>query len=118
MREIKLKRASTLGELEILSRQKKDMHHKLMQEQQRAAKSKAKGEKKVENRKWLKMVGDLKGMKAEKFQGKKLQNIDETKNDLSNKLADLRLPEIIVPKFSLESSDAGRVWLYKYQVLL
>ena len=108
MREIKLKRASIEGELEFLNRQKKDMHHKLMQEQQRAAKSKAKGEKKVENRKWLKMVGDLKGMKAEKSQGKKLKNIDETKNDLSNKLADLRLPEIIIPKFSLETSDAGR----------
>jgi ATPase subunit of ABC transporter with duplicated ATPase domains len=108
MREIKLKRASIEEELELVSRQKKDMHHKLMQEQQRAAKSKAKGEKKVENRKWLKMVGDLKGMKAEKSQGKKLKNIDETKNDLSNKLADLRLPEIIVPKFSIEGSDAAR----------
>lgn len=108
MREIKLKRASIQGELELLNRQKKDMHHKLMQEQQRAAKSKAKGEKKVENRKWLKMVGDLKGMKAEKSQGKKLKNIDETKNDLNNKLADLRLPEIIIPKFSLSGSDAGR----------
>jgi ATPase subunit of ABC transporter with duplicated ATPase domains len=108
MREIKLKRASIERELEILSRQKKDMHHKLMQEQQRAAKSKAKGEKKIENRKWLKMVGDLKGMKAEKSQGKKLKNIDETKNDLSNKLADLRLPEIIIHKFSIEDSDSGR----------
>lgn len=107
IREIKLKRASIESELELLSRQKKDMHHKLMQEQQRVAKSKAKGEKKVENRKWLKMVGDLKGMKAEKSQGKKLKNIDKTKNDLSNKLADLRLPEIIVPKFSLNSSDIG-----------
>ena len=91
----------------LLSHQKKDMHHKLMQEQQRAAKSKAKGEKKVENRKWLKMVGDLKGMKAEKSQGKKLKNIDKTKNDLNNKLADLRLPEIIMPKFSLNSADIG-----------
>lgn len=108
MREIKLKRTSIEGELDLLNRQKKDMHHKLMQEQQRSAKSKAKGEKKVENRKWLKMVGDLKGMKAEKSQGKKLKNIDETKNDLSNKLADLRLPEIIVPKFSIEGSDAAR----------
>ena len=107
IREIRLKRASIEGELELLSRQKKDVHHKLMQEQQRAAKSKAKGEKKVENRKWLKMVGDLKGMKAEKSQGKKLKNIDKTKNDLSNKLADLRLPEIIMPKFSLSSASIG-----------
>ncbi len=47
-------------------------------------------------------------MKAEKSQGKKLKNINETKNDLNNKLADLRLPEIIIPKFSIEGSDAGR----------
>ena len=106
--EIKLKRASIESELELLNRQKKDMHHKLMQEQQRATKSKAKGEKKVENRKWLKMVGDLKGMKAEKSQGKKLKAIDSTKNDLNNKLADLRLPKIIIPKFSIENSEAGR----------
>jgi len=45
MREIKLKRASIVGDLELLSRQKKDMHHKLMQEQQRSSKSKAKGTK-------------------------------------------------------------------------
>jgi len=108
MSEIKLKRTSIEGELELLNRKSKGMHHKLMQEQQRAAKSKAKGEKKVENRKWLKMVGDLKGMKAEKSQGKKLKSIDETKSDLNNKLADLRLPEIIIPKFSIEGSDTGR----------
>ena len=42
------------------------MHDKLMQEQQRLAKSQAKGKKNVENRKWTKMTGDLKAMKAEK----------------------------------------------------
>ncbi|MFN7038494.1 MAG: ATP-binding cassette domain-containing protein [Alphaproteobacteria bacterium] len=105
--EIKLKRVSIENELIVLSRQKKDMHDKLMQEQSRTAKSKAKGEKKVANRKWLKMVGDLKGMKAQKSQGKKLKAIDTTKNYLKNKLANLRLPEIIVPKFSIENSPVG-----------
>ena len=102
--EIKLKRTSIEKELEILSRKKRDMHSKLMQEQQRAAKSKAKGEKKVENRKWLKMVGDLKGMKAEKSQGKKLRALDSTKEELTAKLNSLQLPDIIVPKFSIEGS--------------
>ncbi len=51
MREIKLKRSSIESELDFLSRKSKGMHHKLMQEQQRAAKSKAKGEKKIEDRK-------------------------------------------------------------------
>lgn len=108
MREIKLKRASIESESELLSGWKKDIHLKLMQEQRRAAKSKAKGEKKVENGKRLKMLGDLKGMKAEKSHGKKLRNMDETKNELNNKLADLRLPEIILPKFSIEGTGVGR----------
>ena len=105
--EIKLKRASIEDDIARLNRQKKDMHNKLMQEQQRIAKSKASGEKKVANRKWLKMVGDLKGMKAEKSRGKKLKTIDETKNGLINKLSELRLPEVIVPKFSIDNYESG-----------
>lgn len=104
--QIKLKRTSIEKQLNSLSRQKKYMHHKLLQEQTRAAKSKARGEKKVENRQWLKMVGNLKGMKAEKSQGKKLKAIDTTKDHLTDKLSSLRLPEVIVPKFSIKSSDA------------
>ncbi len=107
IREIKLKRASIEDQLKRVSQQKKDMHRKLMQEQQRAAKSKAKGEKKIESREWLKMVGNLKGMKAESSQGKKLRAIETTKEDLNNKLAGLRLPEIIVPKFSIKASDVN-----------
>ena len=108
LREIKLKRTSIEREFEILNRQKKDIHHSLMQEQQRAAKSKSKGEKKVANKKWTKMTADSKTMSAEKSQGKKLKNIDERKNNFSDKLADLRLPEIIIPKFSIEGSDTSR----------
>lgn len=48
MHEIKLKRALIKQELEFLSRQKKDMHHKLMQERQHSSKSKAKGHTKKE----------------------------------------------------------------------
>ena len=107
IQQVKIERASIENELEHLNRQKKEMHHKLMQEQQRAAKSKAKGEKKVQNRKWLKMVGDLKGMKAEKSQGKKIKNIDTITVDLSNRLADLHLPEKIVPQFSIENCETN-----------
>lgn len=107
MHEVNISRTSIELELSRLDRQKKDMHERLMQEQKRAAKSKASGERKVENRQWLKMVGDLKGMKAEKSQGKKLKNIDHKKQELNEKLSELRLPEIIVPKFSLSSTDIG-----------
>jgi ATPase subunit of ABC transporter with duplicated ATPase domains len=108
MREIKLKRASIEGELELLSRQKKDMHNKLMQEQQRSSKSKAKGQKSIDQRKWPTVVSNAKADRAEKTSGLKKSAIDKRKSDLAESLSDLRLPEIIVPKFSLESSDTGR----------
>ncbi|MBM4210957.1 MAG: ABC-F family ATP-binding cassette domain-containing protein [Gammaproteobacteria bacterium] len=108
MHEIKLKRASIEGELELLSRQKKDMHHKLMQEQQRAAKSKNKGQKSIDQRKWPTVVSNAKAGRAEETSGRKKSAIDKRKSDLTESLSDLRLPEIIIPKFSLESSDAGR----------
>ena len=108
MHEIKLKRASTLGELELLSRQKKDMHHALMKEQKRAAKSKAKGAKSILHRKWPTVVSQAKAGRAEETSGRKKSAIDKRKSDLAESLSDLRLPEIIVPKFSIEGSDAGR----------
>ena len=108
MREIKLKRASIEGELELLSRKSKDMHHKLMQEQQRSSKSKTKGQKSIDQRKWPTVVSNAKAGRAEETSGRKKSAIDKRKSDLAESLSDLRLPEIIIPKFSLESSDAGR----------
>lgn len=108
MREIKLKRSSIEGELELLNRQKKDMQHKLMQEQQRSSKSKAKGQKSIDQRKWPTVVSHAKAGRAEETSGRKKSAIDKRKSDLDERLADLRLPEIIIPKFSLESSDTGR----------
>lgn len=108
MHEIKLKRASIEGELELLSRQKKDMHHKLMQEQQRSSKSKTKGQKSIDQRKWPTVVSNAKAGRAEETSGRKKSALDHRKQDLTEHLSDLRLPEIIVPKFSLSGSDAGR----------
>lgn len=107
MREIKLKRASIEGELELLSRQKKDMHHKLMQEQQHSSKSKAKGQKSIAQRKWP-GASNAKTGRAEETSGRKKSAIDKRKSDLTESLSDLRLPEIIIPKFSIEGSDAAR----------
>ncbi|GHU20039.1 hypothetical protein FACS189472_10700 [Alphaproteobacteria bacterium] len=55
----------------------------------------------------MKEVGDLKGMKAEKSQGSKLKSIDERKHVLSEQLSQMRLPEIIVPKFNLSHQEVG-----------
>ncbi len=108
MREIKLKRASIEGELELLSRKSKGMHHKLMQEQQRSSKSKAKGQKSIDQRKWPTVVSQAKAGRAEETSGRKKSAIDKRKSDLAESLSDLRLPEIIIPKFSIEGSDAGK----------
>lgn len=108
MREIKLKRASIKGELELLSRQKKDMHYKLMQEQQRSSKSKAKGQKSIDQRKWPAVVSNAKAGRAEETSSRKKSAIDKRKSDLSASLQNLRLPEIIIPRFSLSGYDTGR----------
>ena len=109
--EIKLKRASIENEFELLSRQKKDMHHKLMQEQQRSSKSKAKGQKSIDQHKWPSVVANAKASSAQETSGRKKSAIDKLKSDLSASLEDLRIPEIIIPKFSLKSSDAGRAMI-------
>jgi ATPase subunit of ABC transporter with duplicated ATPase domains len=105
--EMQRKRQSILHGMDLLNREKKSMHKKLMREQERVAKSEASGRKKVETGKWMKSVGDLKGMKAEKSQGKKLTAIEGKKQELSDQLKQIRLPEIILPKFHLAHQDIG-----------
>ncbi|GHU11788.1 erythromycin ABC transporter ATP-binding protein [Alphaproteobacteria bacterium] len=105
--ETRLKRQSISHQMELLEQEKKSMHKGLMKEQERASKSKASGKKKVATGKWMKEIGDLKGMKAEKSQGSKLKSIDDKKQELSEQLSQIRLPEIIVPKFSLSHQDVA-----------
>ena len=114
-RETQIKRSSLEQRLNRLERSKQDMHDKRMQEQSRTAKSKASGEKKVANRKWMKSVGDLKGMKAEKSQGKIFKNIEAQKQEISSELSNLRIPEIITPQFSLNAADMGERTLISIQ---
>ena len=105
IREINLKRISLEQELQDLDRQKRAMHTSLMQEQQRAAKSRVKGEKSIKQRKWPTITSNAKARRAEETSGRKKSAIDYRKQELSDKLADLRLPEIINPKFSLLASS-------------
>ena len=101
MRERATQYQSISRQAQLLAREKKAMHEKLMKEQQRTAKSKSSGEKKVANKKWMSSTADLKAMKAEKSQGKNLRNLDDKKQKLADQLSEMRLPEIIVPKFHL-----------------
>lgn len=111
MREIKQKRASIEKELASLKRDKKDTHNALMKEQKRAAKSTAKGQKSIDQRKWPTVVSKAKALRAQATSGKKKSAIDKKKQKLTDQLSDLRLPEIILPKFSLmpESISSGNL---------
>ncbi|MDR2681452.1 MAG: ATP-binding cassette domain-containing protein [Holosporaceae bacterium] len=105
--EMHSKRRSILHQLELLKREKKNLHQDLMREQERVAKSKSSGQKKVASKRWMKSIGDLKAMKAEKSQGGKLKTIDEKKQKLSEQLSEIRLPENITPKFHLSHRDVS-----------
>lgn len=107
MRERSSKRAAIERELSHLEKEKKETHHALMKEQDRASKSRAGGEKKVEQRKWPKAAAKLKAVQAEHTAGTKKAEIGQKKEELSQALAALRLPEIIVPTFSITAADIG-----------
>ncbi len=101
MREIQQKRASIEKDLASLRHDKKDIHNALMKEQKRAAKSKTKGQKSIDQKKWPSIVSKSKALKAQKTSAKKKSTIDKKKRQLTDRFLDLRLPEIILPKFSL-----------------
>lgn len=103
--EIKSKRASIEHELSVLERQKKDTHKRLMKEQARASKSKKKGEKSIESKKWPTITGKAKALRAQETTGKKKIAIDNKKQNLNDRLSNLKLIDSINPKFSIESSN-------------
>lgn len=107
MYEMRTSKIAIEKELDQLNHQKKDMHNKLMQEQTRASKSKATGQQKIKNNKWTKMTADFMQSRSQKSQGKKLKNIDHKKQEFTERLNDLRLPEIITPKFCMNSDIAS-----------
>lgn len=105
MREVKLKRTAIEQDLSHLDRQKKDAHQALMKEQERAKKSDLRGQKSIRERKWPTIVSDEKARRAVKTSGKKKKAIRDQRDDLLEKLASLRLPEVLTPKFSLKAAD-------------
>ncbi len=104
---IKQKRLIIENNLLALRRDKKEAHHLLMKEQQRAAKSRSKGQKSIGQKKWPSVVSKAKELRAEQTSGKKRLAIDKKKQQLITQLSELRLPEIIIPKFSLGADSIG-----------
>ncbi len=107
IQKINSERKSIEQELSRLNHAKKDTHHSLMKEQARAKSSGLRGEKSIQQRKWPTVVSGTKARRAEETSGRKKNNISNKKQDLIEKLSELRLPEIIKPKFSLSSAEIG-----------
>jgi ATPase subunit of ABC transporter with duplicated ATPase domains len=105
--EILQQRNSIQNELASLAKEKKETHKTLMKEQERAKKSKQRGERLVEQKRWLPAVGDLKVNYATRTAGKKSSSITSRREILNECLSNLRLPEIIKPTFSLTAKEVG-----------
>lgn len=103
-REVRTKRASIEQKISELNKQKKETHQSLMKEQERASKRKIHGEKKFADDKLALRSAQERG---EVTFGRNKKAIGEEKANLISQLSELKLPEIIVPKFSLTSADLG-----------
>lgn len=107
MQELHIKRASIKQELLRLKQEKNLVHLALMREQNRAAKSKAKGKKSIAKRKWSPIMGGSKASSAEAALGRKKIAINLKKQDLNTRLSNIRLPETILPRFSLSGDNVS-----------
>ena len=105
--EIQLKRQVIEEKIKQIDRNKKAIHHSLMKEQQRAAKGKKSGKKKIQNRKWAAVVSPSKFGRANKTSDKKKGALLHKKEKLSQERSNLKLPEVIIPQFSIEASNCG-----------
>jgi ATPase subunit of ABC transporter with duplicated ATPase domains len=114
-REVAVKRVSLEEEYASLDRQKKDAHQSLMKEQSRAKNSRLRGEKLIEQRKWPTVVSAAKVRRATETSGVKKRMVSHTKQDLNDRLSELRLPEMIKPKFALSASRSGSQILVSIQ---
>jgi ATPase subunit of ABC transporter with duplicated ATPase domains len=103
--EIEQKSQSIEAEVARLNRQKKNVHQALMKEQERASKSKQQGEKNIDQRKWPTVTSSAKARCAEETSGRKKLAIGMHKEALIDQLAEWRLSEVILPKFSLSAGD-------------
>lgn len=106
-KDVLQKRHALEAALVQVDRQKKQTHKALMQEQERASKSRKRGEKKREEGKWSTLAAGAKERQAEKTTGKNKAAISELKENLMDRLSVLRLPEVIVPRFSLPGIDSS-----------
>lgn len=102
-----LQRQVIQQELNVLYKEKKQNHNALMQEQKRAKNARLKGEKAIEQAKWPTIVSKTKVLRAQQNSGKKKKALSQHKEQLIQRLAELRLEEEINPQFILPRKAAA-----------
>ena len=90
-------------ELATIKHEKAKAHAQLMKEQKRAAASRAKGRKSINNRKWPTVVSHAKSLRAEPTSGKKKLAIQSRKQLLTEQQEKIHVAKSLVPQFSLTS---------------
>ena len=108
IREVAIQKNALETELVALSRQKRQAHDALMQEQSRAKKSRVRGEKHIQQRKWPTIVSQSKARNAQETSGRKKSAINQEKHEVTARLSELVIPEIIKPKFNLPGMQSNQ----------
>ncbi|MBP9726513.1 MAG: ABC-F family ATP-binding cassette domain-containing protein [Gammaproteobacteria bacterium] len=104
MHEREQQRLSLEHKKSQLNKQKKAIHQHLMQEQQRAAKSREKGEKSIDKRKWPTVGSKAKMARATTTSINNKAAMRNKGQNLTTQLSELYLPKIITPRFSLNAN--------------
>lgn len=91
-------------QLDNLSKQRREVHLALMREQERNKRSRIQGEKHITHRKWPTIRSYTKLASSVRSGDKRLSQIREKKQTLFEQLSQLHQPEVIQPKFKLNSA--------------
>lgn len=107
MQKLHSKRQSLERKLTSLKDQLKSSHESLMAEQSRASKSKGKGEKSIQNRKWPTVTSKAKANRANKTSSKKSASINKAKSNLEDQLGEIYIAKEIKPNFIIEGQPSA-----------
>ncbi|WP_058535746.1 ATP-binding cassette domain-containing protein [Legionella saoudiensis] len=108
MREQAIQRTALENEISHLVREKKQMHANLMKEQARAKSSRQLGEKQLHQKKWPTLVSGTKVRNAQETSGRKKQALNHKRQELTERLTELHVEEIITPKFILRGQPTNQ----------
>ncbi len=105
--ELRVKREAIEYEIANLQTSKKEAHDYLMKEQERNANAKQRAKKAILNRKWPTVKSLTKIGRSVETSVKKVKEINQGKAEISERLSQMRQPEILKPKFSFNYAELG-----------